>query len=158
MQDSELQVFSLEEYVARKVQQSLDTYPGIVFEPRISFPLIKAFNRPSFASFALFRRTIVLKDWKLLTTMSTKFTCGWVYVLPFFASFHCSNATQPFLRLACHEEMFLLVVKSPVRSAKWTIKMSHASACWHFCIPSVMPMFIRIIGVLLTHDILMIRC
>ena len=40
MQDSELQVFSLEEYVARKVQQSLDTYPGIVFKPRISFPFI----------------------------------------------------------------------------------------------------------------------
>ena len=99
--------------------------------------LIKTFNRQSFASFALFRRTIVLKDWKLLPTMSTKFTCGWVIVLPFFASFHCSNATQPFFRLACHEEVFLLVVRSPVQSAKKTIKMSHASACWHFCIHSV---------------------
>ena len=84
--------------------------------------LIKAFNRPSFASFSLFRRTIVLKDWKLLPTMSTKFTCGWVIVLPFLASFNCSNATQPFFRLACHEEVFLLVVRSPVQSAKRTIK------------------------------------
>ena len=99
--------------------------------------MIEDFCKCQFASFALFRRTIVLKDWKLLPTMSTKFTCGWVIVLAFFAFFHCSNATQPFLRLACHEEMFLLVVRSPVQSAKRIIKMSHASACWHFCIPSV---------------------
>ena len=44
MQDSELQVFSLQECVARKVQQSLDTYPGIVFKPRISFPFRSTCN------------------------------------------------------------------------------------------------------------------
>ena len=44
MQDSELQVFPLQECVARKVQQSLDTYPGIVFKPRISFPFRSTCN------------------------------------------------------------------------------------------------------------------
>ena len=95
-----------------------------------------------------------MKGWKFFSAMCTKFTYGWVGAVAFVASFHGTNARQPFVRLARNEEVFSPVVTSPQQSAKRTKKVCKTSVCRHTCVLTPIPRFIREVRVLLAHNML----
>ena len=110
-----------------------------------------------FAGFTLFWRKDVLKGWKFFSATWTKFTYGWVGAVAFVASFHGTNARQPFVRLANDEEVFSPVVTSPQQSVKRTKNVCKTSVCRHTCVPTPIPTFIREVRVLLAHNALTLR-
>ena len=98
-----------------------------------------------FAGFTPFWRNDVLKGWKFFSAMCTKFTYGWVGAVASVASFHGTNARQPFVRLARNEEVFSPVVTSPQQSAKRIKKVFKTSVCRHTCVPTPIPRFIVVL-------------